>query len=82
MLDWTHDLAHTRVVGVNTPNALGIEGFDDVDLSILESLLRGKSEEGAREALTSDYGAERLATVDVDGKFARVRDSVLFRPLL
>ena len=82
VLDWTHDLAHTRVVGVNTPNALGIEGFDDVDLSILESLLRGKSEEGAREALTSDYGAERLAPVDVDGKFARVRESVIFRPLL
>lgn len=82
VLDWTHDLAQTRVVGVNTPNALGIEGFDDIDLSILESYLRGKSEEGAREALTSDYGAERLAAVDLDGKFTRVRDSVIFRPLL
>lgn len=82
VLDWTHDLSQTRVVGVNTPNALGIEGFGDVDLSILESFLRGKSDAEARAALTSDYGADRLSAIDVDGKIGRIRDSVIFRPLL
>ncbi|HKP69652.1 MAG TPA: hypothetical protein VJV05_10250 [Pyrinomonadaceae bacterium] len=82
ILDWTHDLAHTRVVGANTPNALGIEGFDDVDLSILEAFLRGKSEGDARTSLESDYGTARLETIDVDGKLSRIRESVIFRPLL
>src|SRR5687768_16378218 len=82
VLDWTHDLAHTRVVGVNTPNALGLEGFDDVDLSILESFLRGKSEDDARQSLAIDYGAEKIAAMDVDGKLARIRESAIFQPLL
>ena len=82
VLDWTHDLAHTRVVGVNTPNALGLEGFDDVDISILESFLRGRSEDEARESLATDYGTEKMATLDVDGKLARIRESAIFQPLL
>jgi hypothetical protein len=82
ILDWTHDLSQTRVVGVNTPNALGIEGFDDVDLSLLENLLRGRSDEEAREAILSDYGAERSASFDLEGKLARLRESAIFRPLL
>ncbi len=82
VLDWTHDLAQTRVVGVNTSNALGLEGFNDIDISILEDLLRGRSESEMRESLASDYGAEKLATVDVDGKLARIRESEIFGPLL
>jgi len=82
ILDWTHDLAQTRVVGVNIPNALGIEGFEAVDLSILEAFLRGRSEAEARDSLESDYGAERLAAIDVDRKVARIRESVIFKPLL
>lgn len=82
VLDWTHDLAQTRVVGVNTPNALGIEGFDDVDLSLLENLLRGRSEDEARGAIVSDYGPERSASFDLEGKLARLRESAIFHPLL
>ncbi|HEX6125026.1 MAG TPA: hypothetical protein VFZ23_06580 [Pyrinomonadaceae bacterium] len=82
ILDWTHDLANTRVVGVNTPNALGIEGFDDVDLSILENLLRGRSDNELRDSLASDYGREKLAGLDVDGKLDRIRASAIFQPLL
>lgn len=82
ILDWTHDLAQTRVVGVNTPNALGIEKFDDVDLSILENLLRGKSGTDAVEALSGEYGTEKLVEADPDAKIARIRNSVIFQPLL
>ena len=82
ILDWTYDLAQTRVVGVNTPNALGLEKFDDVDLSILENFLRGKSETATLEKLTSDYGVEKLDAVDVDAKVGRIRNSVIFQPLL
>ena len=81
ILDWSHELAQTRVIGANVPNALGIEGFDDVDLTILENLLRGRSEAEVRAALTSDYGAEKVSTLDVEGKLAVIRGSVVFAPL-
>ena len=82
VLDWTFELAQTRVVGVNTPNALGIEGFDDFDLTILENLLRGRSDEEINAALTADYGAERVASSDAPGRLTRIRESIIFRPLL
>ena len=82
VLDWTHELAQTRVVGVNTPNALGIEDFNDIDLSILENLLRGKSDEDALLAVRSEYGEEKLAAVDLNSKLGRIRSSAIFRPLL
>jgi len=82
ILDWTYDLAQTRVVGVNTPNALGLENFDDLDLSILENLLRGRSETATMEKLTAEYGEEKLNAADVDGKLSRIRNSIIFQPLL
>ena len=82
VLDWVHDLGKTRVVGVNTPNALGIENFDDVDLSILENLLRGKSDAEAVYAVKTEYGIEKMSAIDVDGKLVRIRESVIFQPLL
>lgn len=82
ILDWTHDLAQTRVVGVNTPNALGMDDFGDVDLSILEHLLNGRSADESRSSLIEEYGAERLETIGVDEKLTRIRTSGAFRPLL
>ena len=82
ILDWTYDLAKTRVVGVNTPNALGLENFDYIDLSILENLLRGKSETATLETLAAEYGSEKLNAADVDGKISRIRNSAIFQPLL
>jgi len=67
---------------MNTPNALGIENFGDIDLSILENLLRGKSETETIEALSAEYGTEKLVEADPDGKMSRIRNSVIFRPLL
>jgi hypothetical protein len=82
VLDWVHDLAQTRVVGVNTPNALGIENFDDVDLSILEGLLRGKTDVDIRNDLDAEYGSEKLQSSGYDQKLERIRNSVIFAPLL
>ena len=82
ILDWSYDLAQTRVVGVNIPNALGIEGFDDMDLTLLENLLRGKSGEDAVAAVTEEYGEERARHADVEAKLGRIVESVIFQALL
>jgi hypothetical protein len=77
-LDWTLELAQTRVVGSNLPNALGIEGFDDIDLLVLENLLNGKTVGDIRAELGST-GNERFN--DLDERIERVRNAVIFRPL-
>ncbi len=82
ILDWVHELANTRVVGVNTPNALGIENFDDIDVSILENLLRKKSDAEMFDVLSAEYGTERLNAAGIDGKLHRIRASNIFQPLL
>lgn len=40
ILDWTFDLANTRVLGLNIPNALGIADFGNLDLFIFECFYR------------------------------------------
>ena len=82
VLDWVHDLSQTRVIGVNTPNALGMDGFNDVDLSLLENLLRGKSVEDSLAAVQTEYGVERLEAIDINEKLTRITESAIFRPLL
>ena len=81
ILDWTHDLAQTRVAGVNTPNALGVEDFGAVDLTILEHLLRGKPVADIGDAVTSEFGQEKASTADVDAKIKRILASNVFHPL-
>lgn len=82
VLDWSLDLAQTRVLGVNIPNALGIADFGDMDLFILENLLRDKPDEQIKEEFAADYGSERTAAADLDRRFTQIRESVIFRPLL
>lgn len=81
ILDWSHDLAQTRVVGLNTSNALGIDGFDDFDLTVLENMLRGRSDDVLRESLVADYGSERVEAAGLDDRLERIRRSVIFQPL-
>jgi len=68
------------VANLTVPNALGIEGFHDLDLSIVEHLLRGKSESETIDALTKEYGSEKAE--GFDSKIRRLRQSTVFRQLL
>jgi hypothetical protein len=77
VLDWTFDLANTRVMGVDPPNALGIEGFGDIDILIFEDMLNGKDLKAIAESL-GDQGA---AVDDLEERLARVRNSPLLSTL-
>jgi hypothetical protein len=59
ILDWSLELAETRVLGMNLPNALGIEVFGDPELLVLENLLKGRSEEEINGAVLNTYPAEQ-----------------------
>ena len=84
VLDWTLDLANTRVLGSNIPNAIGIEDFGDLDLFILESFLKNMSDEEAEKTLASEYGLEVNEEVrqNLNKKREQIRQSVIFEPLL
>ncbi len=77
VLDWVFDLAETRVVGVETPNALGIPDFGDPEMFVLENMLHGKTDEEIRQAFSAENpGAE------IGEAIAKIRDAVIFRPLV
>lgn len=84
ILDWTFDLAQTRVLGVNIPNALGIADFGNLDLFILENFLKDKSDEEMRTALRAEYPAENIESLEQSliEKTTRIRQSIIFEPLL
>ncbi len=50
ILDWVFDLAQTRVVGVETSNALGIANFGDAEIDVLEAILNGNEFDESGEA--------------------------------
>lgn len=83
VLDWTFDLANTRVAGVNIPNALGIADFGELDMFLFENILRGKIEAEMRESIKADYpqeSAEKLLA-EFDPKIKQLKESVIFQPL-
>jgi hypothetical protein len=80
VLDWTFDLAQTRVLGEKIPNALGIMDFDDTDLFILENLLQDKPQDEIQTILETEYGAANLD--DLSARTEKIQKSVIFQPLL
>ncbi len=83
VLDWTFDLANTRLAGTDRSNVLGIEDFGDLDISILEQMLLGRSGSEINDALADQLGsaAEGIAGTIRD-KERRIREAGFFRPLL
>ena len=83
VLDWVFDLSQTRVLGANQQNALGIEPFDDLDLTIFENLLDGSSVDVSLTRIREEYSAEKLAEINegLEDRARNIRDSILFRPL-
>lgn len=77
VLDWTFDLAQTRVVGVETSNALGIPDFGEPEMFALEHLLYDKTDDDVGRA----FAAENPG-VEIGDAVARVREAVIFRALL
>ncbi|MDI1242230.1 MAG: hypothetical protein PSX80_09955 [bacterium] len=78
VLDWTFDLANTRVMGVDPPNALGIEGFGDIDIVIFEDILNGKD----AAAISDSLKQQGAGIDDLDARIGRIRNSLLLSTLI
>ncbi|MGI9055742.1 MAG: hypothetical protein ACR2F2_08080, partial [Pyrinomonadaceae bacterium] len=83
VLDWTFDLAQTRVLGEEVPNALGIENFDDIDLFVLESLLKDRNAEEMESSLKSDYPNDDVTEIaeTLPERAEKIKSAVIFKPL-
>ncbi len=80
VLDWIFDLAQTRVAGSEKTNVIGIPDLGDIELYILEQLLRGASDNEAIEKFISenpDANSEAAA-----GALAKLRAETILRPIL
>jgi hypothetical protein len=80
ILDWVFDLAETRVVGIDSTNALGIIDFGEVEMVALEGLLRGQNDEQIRKEFSPKSQSKGVRTIHE--AITAVREAVIFRPLL
>jgi len=74
ILDWVEELSHTKVLGSQESNALGIEGFDEGHTFVLECLLGGFTEEAIRNKIKTETPAEYAR--NLEGRLSVVIDSL------
>lgn len=80
VLDWVFDLSQTRVVAIETTNALGIADFGEAEMSALEGLLNDRTD----DEIVATFAVENAnASPDtISSALDKIRDAVIFRPLL
>lgn len=79
VLDWSFDLAQTKVLGQENSNALGIENFDDFDLLVLEKLLDSTDTDEAKKNITTEFG-NSVNEQSIENKITIFKNSVIFKP--
>ncbi len=81
VLDWVEELSQTRVLGSKEPNALGIEGFSDEHIFVLEHQLRGTP---MHEMKTLSPNGEGAAGLDerMESLAQTLQSSMLFKAVL
>ncbi len=82
VLGWLRALARTRIFGAAVPNALGIAGFDDFDLLVVEQVLDGASDAAIAGALLAEEGGPVEAQLQLATRLAKLRAAAILRPLL
>lgn len=81
-LDWISELSDTRLLDSDLPNAIGVAGFDDFDLLVLEALMKGGTDDDVRSELESmARNGENIAD-RLDAGFAKIRKAPIFQALL
>ncbi len=79
ILDWVFDLAETRVVGIDSSNALGIADFGETEMLVLEGILRNSTDDQIRQESISQPPPNGRS---IDEAIEAIRNAVIFRPLL
>jgi hypothetical protein len=80
VLDWVTELAATKAWGSTEPNVLGISGFADDHVFVLECLLREYSPEQVNRAMEKQYPRDYAHQLEekFDTIAATLRESMMF----
>lgn len=81
VLDWTYKLANTRIAGEDKATALGLADFGDIDIFVLEEILKGRSGSEIADEFRKFHG-EPTADHALAEKEERIRNAAIFAPLL
>lgn len=84
ILTWVSELSKIKVLGQQSSNALGIEGFNDLDSFVLEDLLKNLSiEEMQKDVQTEDQTQNVEESLkDLENRIKRIQQSIILKPLL
>jgi hypothetical protein len=84
ILDWVSELSKIKFFGHQSSNALGIEGFNDLDSFVLEDLLKNLSIEEMQKDLQAGDGTQNVeeSLKDLENRIKRIRQSIILQPLL
>ena len=84
ILDWAFELSQLRLGGAQNQNALGISGFDDFDLTLVEYLLRGKTDGEMADIIRHIYPPEKAESLlpNLSDRTSAIKNSIVFSPLL
>ncbi len=83
ILDWVSELSRTKVLGLNVPNVLGIEGFSDFDLFVLEDLLKDSSikEIKINQQRHVQNQNDKELLENLNKRIEEIRESIILEPL-
>ena len=81
VLDLVYELANSRIAGTERSNLLGLDDFGDLDLYVLEQILRGRSGNEIAEAFRLDFGSDP-DTSQIAEKESVIRSALVFAPLM
>lgn len=84
ILDWASELSKTKLLESNAPNALGIEDFDDLDLWILEDLLKNLSAEEMHKNMQAENQTQNAgkSLAEIASRIEKTQRSIILQPLL
>jgi vacuolar-type H+-ATPase subunit I/STV1 len=84
ILEWVSALSKIRGLGQQSSNALGIEGFNDLDSFVLEDLLKNLSIEEMQQDLQNDNQTQNVeeSLKDLESRIKTIQQSLILQPLL
>jgi hypothetical protein len=84
ILEWVSALSQTKVLGQHHSNAIGIEGFDELDPFVLEDLLKNISIEEMRKNLLVEDQTQNVekSLEDLENRVKKIQQSTILKPLL
>ena len=84
ILAWVSELSKIKMLGQQASNALGIEGFSELDLFVLEDLLKNLSTDEMQKDLQTEDQTQNVeeSLKDLESRIKKIQQSTILQSLL